>query len=358
MSVVLMIGTSLATKGGVSSVVQSYKSAGFFEQQNIEYIASHIDGSFPEKLAVALKAYAKFIKLVFLRNISLVHIHGASRASFYRKAVFIILAKIFCIKTIFHLHGAEFRQFFEDESSMLQRKFISRLLLMCDAVIVLSTQWRQWMANVVPVGRIHVVHNTLPVDPNISPKKIGITPSILFLGRVGERKGIHDLIEAAYLLKQKIPFTITIAGDGEVKKYQQLAGSKGLSDQIGFLGWIGPEQKEVLLKQASVLVLPSYNEGLPMSIIEAMVNGIPVVASNVGGIPDVVQTGLDGYLIEPGDVKALADSLSMVLTDEEAYQKMSAHVLENMRSNFSMEQTITILTQIYNHLDPKRIRTS
>jgi glycosyltransferase involved in cell wall biosynthesis len=358
MANVLMIGTAITTRGGVASVVQSYLDSGFYEEQDVEYIATHTDGSIWRKLTIAAVAYARFLVRIIFGRVSLVHIHGASRASLYRKAAFIVMAKIACIKVVFHLHGGEFRQFFEDESTGFQRQFIAGLLGRCDAVIVLSSQMKKWVAQLVPADRVYVIANTLPINPDTVPKQLGATPSILFLGRVGKNKGVHDLIEAVSLLKGKVPFKVTIAGDGEVEKYRGLSDAKGLSDQIEFPGWIGPEQKETLLGRASVLVLPSYNEGLPMCVVEALVNGIPVVASNVGGIPDMVRDGIDGYLIEPGDVKLLASSMLQVLTDKEAYERMSANALDHMRTNFSMETTKQKLVAIYDSLAPQRVRNN
>jgi glycosyltransferase involved in cell wall biosynthesis len=356
--VILMLGTSTNTKGGVATVVQSYVDSGFFDEQGVAYLATHADGSWLNKILVLSVSVFSFLKTAIFSTVEITHIHSASRASFYRKAIFIAMAKIFCIKVVFHLHGGEFRQFYEDESSRMQRQFIAGLLGRCDAIIVLSSQMKQWMAQLLPEDRIHVIHNTLPIKSDAAPRKLGVTPTILFLGRVGENKGVRDLLEAISFLKGKVPFEVTIAGDGEVEKYRRMADSMGLSDQVKFPGWIGLEQKELLLNKASVLVLPSYNEGMPMSVVEALVNGIPVVTSNVGGIPDVVQHGLNGYLMEPGDVKSLAGGLLQVLTDKEAYEKMSAHALNNMRSNFSMETTKLHLAEVYDSLDPERVRSN
>lgn len=352
---ILMIGTSLATRGGVATVVQSYIDAGFFKEQDIEYLATHSDGSGLKKLAVALVGLFRFWLKLPLKKYNIVHVHSASRASFYRKTIFIISAKLFNKPVVFHLHGAEFRQFYERELSSLGRWFARSLLLKCDAIIVLSSQWKQWIENSLGSGDVHVLHNTLPVGELTRPRQLSEKHNIVFLGRVGERKGVGDLINACELLLQKNYFSLSIAGDGDVEKYQSMVEQKGLSAHIRFLGWVDLKTKQRLLDEADILTLPSYNEGLPMSVLEALTNGIPVVATPVGGIPDVLEDAENGFIVDPGDAEALANSFDKLLSNSDTYRAMSEYALESMRAKFSMAHTKKALLEIYKFVLDKEV---
>jgi glycosyltransferase involved in cell wall biosynthesis len=103
------------------------------------------------------------------------------------------------------------------------------------------------------------------------------------------------------------------AGDGRVEELRQLAAVAG--PDVAVHDWLDPEQRDDLLAASDVLVLPSHNEGVPMAILEAMAHGLPVIATPVGGIPDVVQDGREGLLVEVTDQVALTTALDRMVAD-------------------------------------------
>lgn len=129
------------------------------------------------------------------------------------------------------------------------------------------------------------------------------------LGRLGERKGTYDLIKAIERIEVQIPdIKCYLAGDGDIDRCKQIVEEKKLENNIIIVGWADFDKKLELLKKSSVLVLPSYNEGLPMAILEGMACGKAIISTTVGAIPEVVKEE-NGILIEPGDIKKLSEAL-------------------------------------------------
>jgi glycosyltransferase involved in cell wall biosynthesis len=124
----------------------------------------------------------------------------------------------------------------------------------------------------------------------------------------------------------------------------------GIGARVEVLGWVVGDQKRRLLESATVYVLPSYNEGLPMGILEALSCGLPVVASDVGGIPDAVTDGVEGFVVPAGDVAALGGALRKLLSDSDLRRRCSGAAIEKARTSFATGAVIPQLGAIYQRL--------
>lgn len=146
-------------------------------------------------------------------------------------------------------------------------------------------------------------------------------PVLLFVGRLSQGKGLDDLLEATHRLQEKIEFRLFIAGEGPLRdELEEQIGSRGIGDCVELLGY--REDIPELMAGADVLALPSYREGTPRVITEALAAGTPVVSTNISGIPEQIADGETGFLIEPGDVTALVDRLESLLIDERMREAM------------------------------------
>lgn len=167
------------------------------------------------------------------------------------------------------------------------------------------------------------------------------------LGRLGERKGVYDLIDAVEIAVRKNPeLKVCIAGDGEVEKVRTLVAKKGLERHIHVPGWIGEADKLEYLKNAAALILPSYNEGLPIAILEGMAAGKAILSTTVGAIPEVVAPE-NGILTAPGDIASLAEGLLRLSSDEEMLARMSRNNIEKAENLFSIRQMHEQLAEYY-----------
>lgn len=346
---VVVVGTSTVTRGGIGAVLSSYERAGFFRRWPTIHLVSHTDGSMLRKGGRALIAFGRLAYLLFWHRVLLVHVHSASDASFWRKSVFMVASFIARRPVIFHLHGGGFMDFYESRCGASRKWLVRAILDRVAAIIVLTEEWRTRISDATSNQNIEVIFN--PVDARSLSDASGSSRfecTLLFLGRLEKDKGIHDLLETLVIVREPFPeVTLWLAGEGDRGALADHIKSRGLCRRIRFLGWVGYEGKKRLLSQATVFVLPSHVEGLPMAVLEAMAAGLPVVATNVGGIPSVVEEGVNGFLVRPGDIRALADAICVLLSDRDLRQRMGAASRRKINAYFLPERVTSQIDSLY-----------
>ena len=345
---VLMVGPSRNANGGMTTVVNNYFESSLKDKVNLKYIATTIDGHIFIRLIYNFIAYIKILSYLLIKRVDIVHIHMASRGSFYRKSLIVKLSKFLCKKVIIHLHGAGFTEFYEDESNDKQKKYINDIFFMADQVVVLSTEWKSKILSWFECN-ISILENGVFV-----PNKNQYNPSsknIVLLGRLNERKGTYDLLNIVNEVVEKFnDVRFILAGDGDLKKLNNKITELEINKYIDVLGWINEEKREEILKNTLIYVLPSYNEGMPMSVIEAMSYGIPTISTWVGGIPQLIDNNESGFLIQPGDIEDLKDKIIILLENNSLRQAMSDKGYKKINERFNLENQISQLISIYNSL--------
>jgi glycosyltransferase involved in cell wall biosynthesis len=157
-----------------------------------------------------------------------------------------------------------------------------------------------------------------------------------------------ELIDSLAAVRAAVPdVRLVCAGEGDRRGVLRHAERRGVADAVKFTGWVGPSGKRVLLDSAAVLALPSYAAGLPMGLVEAMAAGVPVVASAVGGVPEVVADGVSGLLAAPGDGATLSRHLRKLLIDRELAARIGAAARETVRARFAPEKALARLEEVY-----------
>ncbi|MDQ2102255.1 glycosyltransferase family 4 protein [Azospirillum isscasi] len=253
----------------------------------------------------------------------LVHIHMAEYGSVLRKGLIVAMASLFRVPVVLHLHGGRFPKHYEDARPP-SRWAIRHMMAMTSEVVVLGEYWRNWVVTTFPtVGRVTLLHNAVP-GPEAIPDRAGDGPvRLLFLGRLIKLKGIDVLLDAlASDVCRSRSWHLTIAGDGDLECYRAQARTLGLEDRVRFTGWLDQAGCRKELVQAHVLVQPSMFEGLPMSVLEAMANGLTIVATPVGSVGDAIADEETGLLVPPGDRAALAEALARVIDDAELRRRL------------------------------------
>lgn len=312
---VLMIGTSLDAPGGMTAVVRLYRDMGLFEAWHIRYLSSYERPGKLTQLRVMAGALLTLLWLLLRGKVSLLHVHSASRGSFWRKSAFCALARLFGVPYVFHLHSGEFPVFYRDECGPRAQRWVRRTLRGAHTVVALTGLWREALARIAPGASITVLGNPVRV-PAVLPPAPPPRGQVLFLGRLRDKKGVYDIIRAMPAVLAAAPATVfTLAGDGELDGAARLAQELGVAHALRLPGWVDGAAKDALMDGADLLLLPSYFEGLPICVLEAMAQGVAVVASDVGGIPEALEQGRCGVLLAPGDVAAIAAAVLSLLED-------------------------------------------
>ena len=308
------------TKGGIASVLKQYD---IFLGVKFNYCSSiFFQNIWLNTLLFPINILLISLKLIRKPAIQLVHIQGSAEGSFYRKyVIYLLCKKIFRKLVVYHIHASHYDLFYNESSNFIKKR-IQYLINNCDQIIVLSEEWLGYFNKTFTPKRINILENIVPEIELSFDKKITSKIKILFLGRIGNRKGIFDLLDCLNENKDifKNEIELIIGGDGQTNQLKEKIEIFGLSN-VHFLGWIDSKKKEELLITSDILILPSYNEGLPISILEAMSYGLPVIATNVGGIPRVLNDGKNGVLIEPGNIEQIKSAIELYIKNPELIQK-------------------------------------
>lgn len=352
---VAMLGPSRNVRGGVAAAVNALLDSMPPDAPSIRYIATHVDGPKLVKAGAAVAGIVRLFGAILLWRCDFVHVHMASRASFVRKSMIVGISRFLKRKVIVHVHGAEFDLFF-GSSRALTKRAISRTLASADLVVALSEVWREKLAEMSPTAVIRVLPNPVATW-EFSAVASGRPPvpdgggHVLFLGAFNERKGIYDLMDAVPLVvseRERVVFDL--GGDQEIDEVRRLVEERGLQDNVQILGWVRGAEKMEAFRRAHLLVLPSYSEGLPIAVLEALAAGLPLVTTPVGGIPELIVDGVNGLLVTPGDVEAIAVAIVRLLSSGKLRAKMSAANLELARAKHDARSVTLTLCEWYREM--------
>lgn len=344
----LMCSSDKSVKGGINSVVTQLMNHDWGDDIEMSYLSTHINGNVFKKSMFFVKSYIQLHSLLLKNSFDIIHIHMSYKGSFKRKYMVAKACKRFDKKVIIHLHGSEFKDYYNTGNDRLKSK-IKNLFQSVDNVIVLGENWKEFILKIVPNARVTVVNNAVTI-PEIEDKKREEICKILFLGMLIERKGVIDLLQATKNLKNNgiDKFEVLIAGTGaEEKRLKEFCEGNNLNDVVKFLGWIDKEEKVKLLETSDILVLPSYNEGLPVAILEAMSYGLPIISTKVGSIDEAVKDGVNGYLIEPGDVEDMERVICGLIENVELWTEYSEMSRNIVKDQFAEEEFIARIMHNY-----------
>lgn len=335
---VLMVGNDSSVKGGITSVISQMLSHDW-KSEGIEmnFIPTYIDTNILNKILFFLFAYFRIIHCIKKWKPNVVHIHMSYKGSFSRKFIIHKLCKKYDIPDIIHLHGSEFEKWYLSKNERKQMQ-IKKMLREAASFIVLGNSWNNIVKRIEPKTKTIIISNTINI-PKETARWEDKPFQILFLGVLIQRKGISDLLHAIQIIEETGnggDFRLVIAGVGrEEENLRKLCNQLNLNEVVTFVGWTDGQKKIDLLYNSQLLVLPSYNEGLPVAILEAISYGLPVISTNVGDISTAVVDGKNGYLILPGDIETLAIKIQKIFQSREKYERMSAYSRKLAKNKFS-----------------------
>jgi glycosyltransferase involved in cell wall biosynthesis len=348
---VLQFGPSLSVRGGITSVEQlicDYLPA----YVSLRHIATMEDGSALAKASLFTRAVRELRRALESPEPTIAHIHFASRGSTLRKLILADMVVRAGRPLILHAHGAEFDQFYRKLPAAVRRN-VSRGLQRAQVLVTLSSQWRDFYRDECGVApaNIIVLSNPVRVPAELPDRSNRPVVQFLHLGRLGERKGSYDLVDAFAGLPAELSdrARLVLAGDGDVDGVRQRAAPLG--DRVVVHSWIDATRRDELLAASDVFALPSRAEGVPMSLLEAMANGLPSIATPVGGIPDVFTEGQHGVFVRPGDVEQIRAALVHFISDETARVSAGRRAREHARQ-YDVHEYAKRLAAIYRDIAP------
>ncbi len=284
-------------------------------------------------------------------EVHVVHIHMSFGGSALRKLTLLRLAALFGVPSVLHLHGSEFAQFHQRLSPALARALVASMNKAAK-IVVIGRYWQDYLVSKLAIDptRIAIIHNGVPLPAERLPAhRAGCR--IIYLGALGQRKGTADLLQAlASPAVAALDWRADIAGNGDVAKYQAEASRLGLAARVSLPGWVNQATAQSLLADGDILVLPSYAEGLPVAVLEAMAAGLAVITTKVGAIPDLVLDGKTGFLIDAGDVDALAERLARLIADPSLRQTFGSNGRHRIEEAFTIDSIAGRIENLYQEI--------
>ena len=343
------IGPALDVQGGISSVLVSYKN--LFDLPDEKIIPSY-NGSFIKSLPLFFCLCLKL--LLNPPDAPYFQIHTSFNGSFFRKFLISLCLRIRRKKYVAHIHGSQFKRMCLKSPKFIQR-CIRTYFKHSVMVICITPDMQEFLDDFVGKGlcRYVIIPNPCSTiaDAPVDLSAHTLPVKIIFSGRYGQRKGVYDLIEAFSNASFKTPTELYLFGDGEVEKVKAVAASSPKANFIHVSDWLKHDEYLKKLAEFDLLALPSYAETFGMSLVEAMGLGIPVVAASSGGVPYVVRNGVDGFLIDAGDVDALARKLESLVDDCSLRLQMGLAAWMGCKERFSGTTVLELLKLHYRELD-------
>jgi glycosyltransferase involved in cell wall biosynthesis len=342
---VLMLGPDRSVKGGVSGVVNNLYDAGLDKYVELRYIGTMVDGSKARKLVRAARAY--LTALICINHYDIVHVHVSADASYYRKSFFIKMALRHHKKLVIHQHGGDIKRFYgHDLKGRSHSKMVS-LFNQSDAFIVLAPNFKDFFKHlIISDNKISVIGNGIKLPDIDAKSKDYDLNNILFLGRICKDKGIGELLDAIHKLSVKYPDVhLYLGGFFEDESFKTRVNN--LSSNITACGWIDGEAKEELFDKCPIFVLPSYYEGMPLSVAESMAHGCATIATNVGSLEQMIDDGHTGLLVRAKDSEDLYKALDTVIGDPELRKSLGRAALSIARDRYDIIKMRNSILQIY-----------
>lgn len=281
-------------------------------------------------------------------------------AAFYKDLCLVALIRLFRIKRIYHLHnkGVSLHQ------DKLLNRFCYRFVFSSAEVILLSKYLYPDIQQFVPQSMMHICPNGIADEFPVSKIKNSGSGSknavrILFLSNLIESKGVFVLLEACAILKKKeIPFEcVFVGGEGDLTAFQfrERVNKLGLSKELTFIGKKYGEEKNNAFAEADIFAFPTYylNECFPLVLLEAMSYSLSVVSTFEGGIPDIIENGVTGFLVPQRNVAALAAKLELLIQNPELRRQMGAAGRKKYEQEFTQEIFENRLVQILHQVIEK-----
>jgi len=333
---VWLVSPNPTSRGGVAAVARQIAVSPIARKYRISMVPTYAPGSMLARIYYAAHGLMLLGGAMIFKRPDLVHVKVASGGSFARKVVVGAMCRLRGVPVLVHVHGGGFDQFVTRSPDPV-RRLAHWLLETTPQVLTLSDRWAAKLHTIFPRARIDVLPNPVEVArfddlararfaPPGDDSAPACPPMALFLGDILQRKGVYDLVAAWPQVTRVFPGArLVLAGTGEIDAVRAAADAAGVGEQVELPGWLDLETKHRLLGEATLFALPSYIEGVPISLLEAMAAGLPSVVTPVGGILDTVSDGQEALIVPPGDPEAIANAVLRILQSPALARQLGQH---------------------------------
>jgi glycosyltransferase involved in cell wall biosynthesis len=361
---ILISGTLPPPMGGMASYYQTLLDSSLSERVELCYVQTssqkrQLSSSGRATLSnfvYAIRDCGRFIWALISSRPQIAHIGTAAGLSFLKNSFCVISAKFFGAQVLLHPH-CSLLVLYHDRSKWWQWHF-RQVVNHIDGIVVLSKEWLQ-LSSIIPGCQIYYLPNAIDLKAyqyvakkNLAQMKRERPFKVLYLGYLGKAKGSFDILNAALEIQSKgINMIFDLVGPeltfGELGLLNEKIEQANLRDIVRIHAPAYGTDKLDFLNQADIFIYPSYYEGMPIAVIEAMACGLPIVASRVGGLPDLIQEGVNGFLIEPGKPEQLALALNKLTNDDKLRVSMGRAGFQLANNQYDIEKHVTQLISIY-----------
>lgn len=358
---VLMVGMHLTkTRGGITTLAADILNSHLKSDHDFTYIASQAeDLGGAGKALLAMSAMLRFVVLCILKCPHLVYVHIGSNASLYRESAFVVLARLFRRPVISHFHAGDV-DLYMARQTRVGKWLIRSAISLSSRIIAVSNESARQLAELNEDLPISIVPNVIDTSAFLAtrrPEKTASGPvKLLFVGAIGKLKGEKDLVKALSLVKQaggnvSVSF-VGYRAEGLAEDCRHF----GIVDSIDHLGPVAMDERLGFYRDADIFVLPTYAEAMPIAVIEAMAAGLPVITTAVGGIPEIIDDSVEGFLVECGDIKEFAEKILLLSRDKQKRLQMGSKGRSRILGQMNFDRYIESLrTEIEHTLsNPKK----
>lgn len=355
---ILLLGPERGAVSGVSTHLNQLFGSDLAEDFDLQQFIVGSEGrretGLQKLMRLLVSPFTLAARIVRLRP-DIVHINGPlDHKAFPRDAVYLAVARMLRRKVVFQVHGGELPPDLY-ESAFLRDRFVRRVLKSATIVVLLAQSELRAYSEFVPEVPLRVIPNGVVVDPRAAIRENATTAplKLAYVGRLVPTKGVAECIAAARMLRDSgRDFKLTIVGAGpQEEALRAEAGTLIAENRVEFAGALFGEAKFQLWQDTDLFVFPTnHHEGLPYSLLESMASGAVPITTRVGAQPDVIEDGVSGLFIPPGDPKALFDAIVALDDDRQRLLTMSQQCVVRIRGAYSVERLSAQFGDLYSSL--------
>jgi glycosyltransferase involved in cell wall biosynthesis len=352
---VLLVGKGAPDRGGIPTFLDTLLASRLAVQHDLRFLNLAHAGT-PEGGRATMGNIRRTVRDATAvwraaRGRDVVHIHSAlaPAVTVVRAGLLAAAGRLRGCAVVIHAHGGGIQLWL---TSRRRRALLRLTLSPAHRVVAVWTSGRDLLRTVLPAGRVGLIDNGVSVEAFSGRSSANDPPRILYVGLLTPRKGVLDLIEASRLLRERdVAHEVWLVGgtpdEGPGAEAEARAGFDGA---VKLLGSRPPEQMPAAYAEADVLCLPSWWEAMPLSVLEAMAAGLPVVATDVGDVARAVADGVTGYVVPVKDAERLAAALEPLLRDPDLRRRMGDAGRERVTAMFSSAVTAGAVASLYDEL--------